>query len=131
MTDINSPLPSADKGPKSEPSPTSQEISIDDFLRIDLRIGTVLSCERVEGSKKLLRFRLDDGEKERIILSGIAPWYEEPSHLVGEQVVFVYNLRPRKMMGEWSEGMILSATVGDKLRLLSPDEIIDAGAKIS
>ncbi|MGD9582061.1 MAG: methionine--tRNA ligase [Lysobacterales bacterium] len=98
-------------------------IGIDDFAKLDLRIGRVLECRLVEGSDKLLCFRLDAGELgERQIFSGIRAAYQEPEKLVGRHVVFVANLAPRKMRFGISEGMILSAGSSDAdLHLLSAD----------
>jgi len=109
------------------PSITSATISIDDFARLDLRVGKVLACAFVDGSDKLLRFELDAGELgKRQIFSGIRAAYGEPEKLVGRNVVFIANLAPRKMRFGISEGMILSAgTGGDDLFLLDAD----AGAK--
>jgi len=102
-------------------------IGIDDFARLDLRIGTVLECGFVEGSDKLLRFLLDAGELgQRQIFSGIRAAYGEPEKLVGRKVVFIANLAPRKMRFGVSEGMILSAgSGGGDLHLLD----VDAGAQ--
>jgi methionyl-tRNA synthetase len=102
-------------------------ISIDDFAKLDLRIGKVVACETVDGSDKLLRFELDAGELgKRQIFSGIQAAYPEPEKLVGRNVVFIANLAPRKMRFGLSEGMILSAgTGGNDLFLLDAD----AGAK--
>jgi methionyl-tRNA synthetase len=102
-------------------------IGIDDFAKLDLRIGTVLECGFVDGSDKLLRFRLDAGELgERQIFSGIRASYDEPEKLVGRKVVFIANLAPRKMRFGVSEGMILSAGFdGGCLSLLD----VDAGAQ--
>lgn len=84
-------------------------ISFDDFQKVDIRVGTVLACERVPKMKKLLKFTIADGLKNRTIVSGIAQWYE-PEKLVGKQVLFVANLAPREFKnGLVSEGMILSA----------------------
>jgi len=84
-------------------------ITYEDFAKLDLRVGTVINCEEKEGSDKLLRLTVDFGEEgTRNILSGIKKWYK-PSDLTGKQFVFVFNLAPRKMMGEDSEGMILAA----------------------
>ena len=84
-------------------------IPFEDFEKLDIRVGLVKTCEKVKKSKKLLKFTLDDGSgKDRTILSGIAGWYE-PEDLVGKRVLFIANLAPRQMMGETSEGMILSA----------------------
>jgi len=112
---------------------TSPEtISIEDFARLDLRIGRVLVCEAVEGSDKLLRFELDAGELgKRQIFSGIKAAYAEPSKLVGRNVVFIANLAPRKMRFGISEGMILSAgTGGNDLFLLDADQGAGAGAPV-
>ncbi len=85
-------------------------IGIEDFAKLDLRIGKVTVCEFVEGSDKLLRFELDAGELgKRQIFSGIRASYGEPQALVGRNVVFIANLAPRKMRFGISEGMILSA----------------------
>jgi methionyl-tRNA synthetase len=96
--------------------------SVSDFAKLDLRIGTVLECAFVEGSDKLLRFRLDAGELgERQIFSGIRASYGDPEALVGRRVVFIANLAPRKMRFGMSEGMILSAGGDGGLFLLDAD----------
>ncbi|MBP3985815.1 methionine--tRNA ligase [Pseudoxanthomonas helianthi] len=104
-------------------APTTEYIGIDDFGKLDLRIGKVLACEFVEGSDKLLRFELDAGELgKRQIFSGIRASYGEPDKLVGRNVVFIANLAPRKMRFGTSEGMILSAGFdGGALALLDAD----------
>ena len=89
--------------------PIKETITFDDFQKVDLRVGTVLACERVPKMKKLLKFTIADGLQNRTIVSGIAQWYE-PEKLVGKQVLFVANLAPREFKnGLVSEGMILSA----------------------
>ncbi|UYB50992.1 methionine--tRNA ligase [Xanthomonas sp. AM6] len=105
------------------PLPNPGFIGIDDFAKLDLRIGKVLTCEFVEGSDKLLRFELDAGELgKRQIFSGIRGSYAEPEKLVGRNVVFIANLAPRKMRFGLSEGMILSAGFdGGALALLDAD----------
>jgi methionyl-tRNA synthetase len=105
------------------PIPNPGLISIDDFAKLDLRIGKVTACEFVEGSDKLLRFELDAGELgTRQIFSGIRASYGEPDKLVGRSVVFIANLAPRKMRFGVSEGMILSAGFdGGALALLDAD----------
>ncbi|WP_440222639.1 methionine--tRNA ligase [Dokdonella sp. MW10] len=117
--------------PKTDDS-TTAVLSIDEFARVDLRIGRVLECGFVEGSDKLLRFRLDAGELgERQIFSGIRSAYADPEVLVGRNVVFVANLAPRKMRFGLSEGMILSAgTGGADLKLLDVDDGAVAGATV-
>jgi methionyl-tRNA synthetase len=107
-------------------------IGIDDFARLDLRIGKVLACEFVEGSDKLLRFELDAGELgRRQIFSGIRASYGVPEALVGRNVVFIANLAPRKMRFGVSEGMILSAgSDGGALHLLAADDGAQPGMPV-
>jgi methionyl-tRNA synthetase len=114
--------------PSPEPAASSSgSISIDDFARLDLRIGTVLECGFIDGSDKLLRFLLDAGDLgQRQIFSGIRAAYAEPEKLIGRKVVFIANLAPRKMRFGVSEGMILSAG-GDDGKLFLLD--VDAGAQ--
>ena len=89
-------------------------IEIGDFAKVDLRVGEVLTAERVPKSDKLLRFTIDLGEAEpRQILAGIAEYYE-PEKMIGRKVVIVSNLKPRKLRGFESQGMILAASVGDE-----------------
>ena len=104
-------------------------IQYDDFAKLDLRVGTVLDCVEKEGSEKLLRLTVDFGEEgTRNILSGIKQWFK-PEDLKGKQFFFVFNLAPRKMMGEESEGMILAAD-GKKPNLIRPTTRATAGAQI-
>ncbi|KQZ67923.1 MULTISPECIES: methionine--tRNA ligase [unclassified Lysobacter] len=107
-------------------------IGIDDFAKLDLRVGKVLACEFVEGSDKLLRFELDAGDLgKRQIFSGIRGSYAEPDKLVGRNVVFIANLAPRKMRFGLSEGMILSAGFdGDGLHLLDADSGAQPGMPV-
>ena len=121
---------SAPAAAPANPTPTATSatstISIDDFAKLDLRIGKVLQCGFVDGSDKLLRFELDAGELgKRQIFSGIRASYQEPEKLVGRHVVFIANLAPRKMRFGVSEGMILSAGSDGDLFLLD----VDDGAK--
>ena len=119
---------------RSSPQPSALALSssIDDFAKLDLRIGKVLQCEFVDGSDKLLRFELDAGELgKRQIFSGIRAAYQEPAKLIGRNVVFIANLAPRKMRFGVSEGMILSAgSGGDQLFLLDVDSGAIAGMPI-
>jgi methionyl-tRNA synthetase len=110
----------------------SQTINMDDFAKLDLRIGTVIACGFVDGSDKLLRFELDAGELgRRQIFSGIRASYGEPETLVGRNVVFIANLAPRKMRFGISEGMILSAGFdGAGLHLLDVDSGALAGMPV-
>ncbi len=107
-------------------------ITIDDFAKVDLRLGKVLECDFLEGSDKLLTFQVDLGEaRPRTIFSGIRKFYEDPAALVGTYVVVVANLAPRKMRFGVSEGMILSASKDESLALLTSLGELKPGAKIS
>jgi len=106
-------------------------ISIDDFLKLDIRICKILKAEKVEGSDKLLRITLDDGGSERVILSGVAKAYPEPELLVGKMVPVITNLAPREIMGKVSNGMMLCPTGPEGLPvLLSPISEVLPGAKV-
>ena len=93
-------------------------IEFEEFEKLDIRVGKVLECEKVPKSSKLLRFTLQVGSETRQILSGIAKFHK-PEELIGKNVLFVANLKPRKMMGLESCGMILSAEFEDKLTVLT------------
>ena len=111
-------------------------ISFDDFEKVKLRVAVVKNCEFVPKSEKLLRFTLDmGGGEERTILSGIRKWYPEPETLIGKRVIACVNLKPRKMVGIMSEGMLLSAFTptedgGEELRLLSTEDIMPGGSEV-
>ncbi len=116
---------------QAQAQPVKENIQFDTFEKLDIRVGTVLECEKVPKTDKLLRFLLDDGLQKRTILSGIAAWYPNPSELVGKQVCFIANLEPRKMRGVLSEGMILSAENSDgSLALISPSEMVLPGSRV-
>lgn len=104
-------------------------ISINDFAKIELKVGTILSAERIEGSEKLYKLQVDfDEEQPRQVLSGIKAWYQ-PEDLVQKQALFVTNLEPRTIMGLESEAMIM-ATGEDKPILIIPEEPVPTGSKI-
>ncbi|KDN14482.1 methionine--tRNA ligase [Snodgrassella communis] len=105
--------------------------SFDDFMKIDMRVAKVLTCEKVEGSSKLLKFQVDLGFEQRTIFSGIAASYPEPEKLVGRMVIVVANFAPRKMAKfGMSEGMITSAAGNGKLFLLDVDSGAEPGMKV-
>ena len=107
------------------------EAEFDDFLKIEMKVAEVLDVQPVKGSNKLLRFRLDAGDKgHRQILSGIAKFYPNPEELIGRKVCIVSNLKPRKMMGYVSQGMILSSEQDGQLHLLEADPNAANGAWI-
>lgn len=106
------------------------EITIDDFGKIDLRVGKILTCEKMKKSRKLLKMTVEDGAGTRQILSGISKWYA-PEDLIGKKVIFVANLAPAKLAGEMSEGMILAADAGeDDVKVMFVDDSIPSGSSI-
>ena len=108
-----------------------EAIKFDDFDKVEIRVAEVKEVSKIEGSDKLLQFRLDAGDgQDRQILSGIAKYYPNEQELVGKKVQIVANLKPRKMMGRISQGMILSAEHGDQLTLLTVDEKVPNGSLI-
>ncbi|NOH16612.1 methionine--tRNA ligase [Clostridium cochlearium] len=104
--------------PKREIKTIKEEITIDDFDKIDLRVVKVISCEPVKGAKKLLKLKVDLGGEERQVISGIAQYYK-PEELVGKSVILVANLKPVKLRGELSQGMILAAATDDDSKLFT------------
>ena len=113
-----------------EPQPLADEISIDDFAKIDLRVALVKECEKVKKSKKLLCLQLDDGMGGRQVVSGIAQWYK-PEDLIGKKVIVVANLKPAKLCGVESNGMICAADAPDgSAKVIFPDQTLPCGAKI-
>ncbi len=116
----------------AEVAPVKDTISFDDFSKLDIRVGTVLECERVPKMKKLLKFKIDDGTPGgRTIVSGIAQWYE-PEALVGKQVLFIANLAPRQFKnGLVSEGMILSAENWDgSISVTTVEHAVKGGSQV-
>src|SRR5258708_29766585 len=126
------PTRDASAGEPSKPvKPLKPEVTIDDFSKLDIRIGKVTAAEKMEKSNKLLKLTVNSGLDTRIILSGIAQYYTA-EEMVGKQVVFIANLAPRKMMGLESQGMILSAEDGQgKLKLLKTEGDVGPGAGVS
>ena len=124
----------AASGPKVKINPVLPEVTIDEFAKCDMRVCKVLACEGVKKSEKLLKFQLDDGSgTPRQILSGIRKFYE-PEQLVGKTVVAILNLPPRKMMGQMSNGMLLSAVREvdgkEELKLIMLNDSVPAGAQL-
>lgn len=119
----------ANAEPEIEIAPYKDYIEFDEWEKLDIRVGKVLECEPVKKSKKLLRFTLEVGSETRQILSGISQFHK-PEELIGKNVVFIANLKPRKMMGLESHGMILSAEYQDKLTVLTTLNDVQSGAEI-
>lgn len=106
-------------------------IKYDDFDKVELRVAEVKDADTVEGADKLLKFRLDAGDnQDRQILSGIRQWYPDPSALIGKKVIIVGNLKPRKMRGEISQGMILSIEDGDDVRVVIVPDNLPNGSRL-
>ena len=113
-----------------ESAPIADEITIDDFAKVDLRVALVKDCEKVKKSKKLLCLQLDDGFGGRQVVSGIAAWYK-PEDLIGKKVVIVANLKPVKLCGVESNGMICAADTPDgAASVIFPDQDLPCGAKL-
>ena len=111
-------------------APIRADVDIEEFSKMDLRVGTVLECEKVPKADKLLRFLIDDGLEKRQILSGIAKYYK-PEELLGKQVVFIANLPARKLRGLDSQGMILSAVNNDgSLSVITVDRPVKPGSEV-
>lgn len=106
------------------------KVKIDDFAKIEIKVARVIDCQNIEGSEKLLKFKLELDNKEiRQVLSGIAKYYKA-SDLIGKQVCVISNLKKAKIFGHESDGMILSAKSGDKLVLISPEQLVENGSLV-
>ena len=125
----NTQTPAKKEGKNMEDGKETTEITIDDFCRVQLRVALVTACEKVEKADKLLKLTLQVGDEERTVVSGIAKYYT-PQEMVGKRVVLVANLKPRVMRGIESRGMILCASEGDRLVLVSPESVIGSGAEV-
>ena len=113
-----------------KPEPQQPDVPFDDFMKVDIRVGTVKECTRVPKADKLLQFLIDDGMEQRTIVSGIAKYYD-PAELVGRQICFVANFAPRKLKGVMSQGMILSAQNPDgSLVVIGPTGPVTPGAQV-
>ena len=118
---------------KSESISTKEgkmEISIEDFAKLDIRVAKVLEVERVEGAKKLLKLKIEFGEEKREIIAGIAEYYK-PEELIGKEIILLANLKPARIRGIESKGMLLAAQDGETLTILTVDKKVKPGAKIS
>jgi len=106
------------------------QIDISEFKKIELVVAQVLEAEKIEGSGKLLKLQIDIGDEQRQLVAGIAKYYK-PEELIGKKIVIVKNLKPAKLMGELSQGMLLAASNGEDLSLLTVDKDITPGASVS
>mgnify|MGYP000978765102 CR=1 FL=1 len=117
------------EGRKQETQEDKQQITIDDFAKVQLKVAEVLEAEKVEKSNKLLKLKLRVGSEERTVVSGISKHYS-PEDIIGKKVVLAANLKPTKLFGIESQGMILAASDEDTLTLLTVDKDIESGAKV-
>ncbi len=104
-------------------------INFEEFQKIDLRIGKVIEAEKIKGSNKLLRLKVDLGEEKRELVAGISKFYQ-PENLIGREIVVVMNLEPKILKGIKSQGMLLAASVEGRPVILEPDEEVPPGTKI-
>ena len=104
-------------------------ISFEEFQKIDLRVGKIVEVEKVEGTDKLLKLKVDLGAEKRQLVAGIAKFYQ-PKDLIGREIVVVVNLEPKTLIGIESQGMLLAANIEGKPVLLKPDEEVPPGTKI-
>ena len=123
--------PSAPAPSPPQPAPAgADKITIDDFMKVDLRVAKVLAAEKVPNSRKLVKLSIDAGTEQRTLVAGIAEAYE-PEQLVGRTIVMVFNLKPAKLMGIESNGMVLAASPdGGKPTLVSFDQEIAPGTRV-
>ncbi|MBQ7186665.1 MAG: methionine--tRNA ligase [Ruminococcus sp.] len=130
MADAKSHLSDSEKGEEFAPAELAAEIGIEGFAKADLRVALVKECEKVKKSKKLLCLQLDDGFGGRQVVSGIAEWYK-PEDLIGRKIIIVANLKPAKLCGVESQGMILAADTPDGgAAVVFPDQSLPCGSKI-
>lgn len=107
------------------------KITIDDFSKVEIRVGTVKSAEKVPDADRLIKLIFDFGDEERQIMSAIAPFIEDPATLVGKQIAVCVNLEPRKFRGYESQGMILATGEdAETLSFLVPEKQVKPGAKV-
>jgi methionine--tRNA ligase beta chain len=106
------------------------EVSFKDFKKLDIRIGTVAEVERVPGSDKLYKLQVDMGDETRQIVTGLVDYYT-PDELLGKVIAVTINLKPAKIFGQWSYGMLLAAELEERLALLTTDREIPNGAKVT
>lgn len=130
IEELNSLLEKKPEIKKDEDLDKAGIISIDDFSKVKLRTGKILSCEKVPKAKKLLKLKIDDGRGGRQIVSGIAKWYS-PEDLIGKNIIFVANLAPAKLMGVESQGMLLACDADeDDVRVIFVDSDISNGSTV-
>jgi methionyl-tRNA synthetase len=114
---------------KEEAPTTEEEITIDDFMKVDLRVAEVIHAEPIKKADRLLKIQLDLGYEKRQVVSGIAKYYK-PEELIGKKVICVVNLKPVKLRGELSQGMILAGSQDDILSVATVDSSLPNGSRV-
>ena len=109
---------------------SDEKITIEDFIKLDLRVGTIVEAEEVEDSRKMLRLKVDLGDDQRTVYAGIKKSYT-PDNLVNKQVIVIANLLPREMKFGTSDGMVLATSSEEEIILIQPDKEVKSGSKIS
>ena len=128
-TKMQGTAPAAEEKKKEEKPEELAEISIDDFMKVDLRVAEVIQAEPVKKADKLLKLQLDLGYEKRQVVSGIAQYYK-PEELVGRKVICITNLKPVKLRGELSQGMILAGSKDGQLSIATVDQSLPNGSKV-
>jgi len=132
IEELNKLIPNPGEEKKEAPAEKKIEgiaqIGIDDFGKVELRVGKIIACEPIKRAKKLLKLTIDDGEGQRTVASGIAKWYQ-PEDLTGHSIILVANLKPAVLCGVESQGMILAADAGEDVKVIFVDGI-PAGSKV-
>ncbi len=129
MEQANAPSAPAQAEDENKTEPVAEQIEFDDFTKVDLRTGKILEAEKIKKSKKLIKLKVDIGCETRQVVAGIAAGYE-PEQLVGRTVILVANLKPAKLMGVESQGMILAGSEGDKIILAGFDHELNPGVRV-
>ena len=129
MTEEKQNPPAPDLAAPAIPAAEAPRIGIDEFAKVQMRVGQVLEAEKVEGSRKLIKMKVDLGSEIRQVVAGIAGAYE-PAGLVNRKVILVVNLKPAKLMGLISDGMVLAATDGDRPVLATVAEDVPNGSPL-
>lgn len=129
MDNTEAPIEVVEEVPKAEPLPEEVRISIDDVVKVEVKVGTVLSSERVPETDKLIKLSVDFGEESgpRQIVSGIQAYVTEAEELVGRQLAFITNLAPRTIKGLESNGMLFAVGNADTFAFLTPDRSVPPG----
>jgi len=109
---------------------SNEKITIDDFIKVDLRIGKIIHAEEVEDSRKMLKLKIDIGDEERTIFAGIKKSYT-PKDLIDKLVVVIINLMPREMKFGTSDGMMLATSSQDEIIIIQPQKNVSPGSKVS